>query len=286
MNTTVGDGNAGGPPDELYAYRPGGTTTANGSPYDAVFSADHGRTAINDDTDPASFLTDGSDGGLLICDVGSIGDTISFKYGYSEGSIRICKYNDVDMDGIFDAGEELEDWPFRIDGPSGPIDVTTRYDGCVVVGNLPEDTYDVTEMIPTPDSNGNFELNGKRWHAYTDPEQTVFACCGETSEITYRNVCLGSVTAVKFHDENMNGVQDAGEEPISSWPVRLTGTKANGDPVGPHRRTHRSGWHIQIRRSLSGNVCRQRGRQRDRLGEGPDRLRRNAVLRLANELGR
>jgi M6 family metalloprotease-like protein len=64
--------------DELYIYRPGGTTGANGTPANATFSAGSGRTSINDGTDPSSFLSDGSTGGLKISNIGAAGDTISF----------------------------------------------------------------------------------------------------------------------------------------------------------------------------------------------------------------
>jgi len=68
-------GNADGPPDEVYVYRPGGSSY----PDYAHFSSETGRTAINDTTNPSSFLTNGSVGGLFIYDVGSAGDTISFS---------------------------------------------------------------------------------------------------------------------------------------------------------------------------------------------------------------
>jgi M6 family metalloprotease-like protein len=71
-------GNANGPPDEVYIYRPGGTTTVNGYPSNAHFSSGVGRTAINDTTDPSSFLANGSNGGLDISAVSAAGDTISF----------------------------------------------------------------------------------------------------------------------------------------------------------------------------------------------------------------
>lgn len=64
--------------DEIYIYRPGGTTEANGTPANATFSASSGRTSINDDTDPSSFLSDGGVGGLKISNVSAAGDTISF----------------------------------------------------------------------------------------------------------------------------------------------------------------------------------------------------------------
>ncbi len=82
INTAAdGMGNGVGPIDELYVYRPGGTTAADGDIYNAHFSSDVGRTAINDGTDPRPFLADGSSGGLSICRVGSASSTISFDYG-------------------------------------------------------------------------------------------------------------------------------------------------------------------------------------------------------------
>jgi M6 family metalloprotease-like protein len=77
INTTV-TGNASGPPDEVYIYRPGGTPSANGLPAGANLGSDVGRTAINDTTDPFSFLTNGNPGGLSISSVGAAGSTITF----------------------------------------------------------------------------------------------------------------------------------------------------------------------------------------------------------------
>jgi M6 family metalloprotease-like protein len=76
-----GSGNRNGPPDELYVYRPYsyGNPSANGDPSLAAFSSDVGRTAINDATEPSSFLSDGGRGGLNISNVTGIGDTISFS---------------------------------------------------------------------------------------------------------------------------------------------------------------------------------------------------------------
>jgi len=71
--------------DEVYVYRPGGTTTINGNVDAAAYSANSGHTAINDNTDPSGFLTDGSAGGLNIFNVTEIGDSISFEVSF--GSI-------------------------------------------------------------------------------------------------------------------------------------------------------------------------------------------------------
>ena len=82
IDTSCGDGNSYGPPDELYIYRPGGTTTANGNINSAHFSQETGRTKIYTGTNPSPFLQDGSDGNLYLCEIGSsAGNTMSFRLG-------------------------------------------------------------------------------------------------------------------------------------------------------------------------------------------------------------
>ena len=71
-------GNASGSSDEVYLYRPGGTPTTNGNCCMAYFSASENRSAINNYTDPACFLSDFSNGDLDISDVGKPDSTISF----------------------------------------------------------------------------------------------------------------------------------------------------------------------------------------------------------------
>lgn len=80
INTAAdGNGNADGPPDEVYVYRPNGSLQVNGDPSAAHFSSGAGRTAINDQTNPSSFLSTNQPGGLNISEVGGAGGTISFR---------------------------------------------------------------------------------------------------------------------------------------------------------------------------------------------------------------
>lgn len=79
------NGNANGPPDEVYIYRPNGTTTQNGQPNNANYSQQTGRIAINNGTNPKAFLTNGSDGDLNIDQISSAGETISFRVNFEIG---------------------------------------------------------------------------------------------------------------------------------------------------------------------------------------------------------
>ena len=46
--------------DELYLYRPGGSFSSEGDTWYAAFSANTGRTEMNENTNPQPFLTDGT----------------------------------------------------------------------------------------------------------------------------------------------------------------------------------------------------------------------------------
>jgi len=71
--------------DEVYIYRPNGTTTTNGNITSAAFSSNVGRTSINDiSTNPKSFLSNNLPGGLDISNITSAGTTISFNVYISE----------------------------------------------------------------------------------------------------------------------------------------------------------------------------------------------------------
>jgi M6 family metalloprotease-like protein len=71
-------GNAAGPPDGVYVFRPGGAPGANGAIRDAALGRHTGRSAIDGTTDPFAFLTWGDLGGLAIAEIGEPGDTVTF----------------------------------------------------------------------------------------------------------------------------------------------------------------------------------------------------------------
>jgi M6 family metalloprotease-like protein len=82
INPNAGRGNAQGPPDEVYVYRPKGTLSENGSLGSAAFGG-NSRKTFNDKTDPSSFLYNNGNGGRGGLDVFAIsdpgGDSISFQ---------------------------------------------------------------------------------------------------------------------------------------------------------------------------------------------------------------
>ncbi len=78
-------GNASGPPDELYIYRPNANnTTTNGVLSQAFYNAAVGRTKISETTIPSGFTRNNTAGGLNIYDIGQAGETISFSIKVSD----------------------------------------------------------------------------------------------------------------------------------------------------------------------------------------------------------
>ncbi len=64
--------------DEVYAYRPGGSTTVNGFIDSANYSQLVGRTAIDCSTNPTAYLTSGGDGGLNISEITEANGQLTF----------------------------------------------------------------------------------------------------------------------------------------------------------------------------------------------------------------
>lgn len=159
-------------------------------------------------------------------------EPVSVELPVCAGSIRVCKYDDGNFNSTVDAGEEVTGWPFHITGPGTDTTGNTDASGCVTFSNLTPGAYTISEDVSV-DSSGNATVNNKRWRILSDNPQTVQLGCSENGTIKFANVRLGTITAHKFDDSNMNGTQDAGESDIPDWPVRLVpvSSQAPGFPT-------------------------------------------------------
>ena len=107
VNSDAGNGNASGPPDELYVYRPGGTLNNTGNFSEAVYNSEYGHTELNDDTDPSSFLYNdgaGGSGGLDLFNVSEANDSITFSVliGVPELSVSSTQFEYILEPGEFE----------------------------------------------------------------------------------------------------------------------------------------------------------------------------------------
>ena len=95
VNPPVSNGNADGPPDELYIFRPGGSnTTTNGTIASAHFSSQVGRTEFKDaPNNPPCFLSNNLPGGIHIRNISASGGaTMSFEVVMIKDTL-IAKWN-------------------------------------------------------------------------------------------------------------------------------------------------------------------------------------------------
>ena len=73
-------GNAQGPPDEVYIYRPNGTNTNNGSLNLAHFDKAYNRGIFNSMSNPSPFHTSGKDAGIQISNIHQEGEKLAFTF--------------------------------------------------------------------------------------------------------------------------------------------------------------------------------------------------------------
>ncbi|MFA7056805.1 MAG: M6 family metalloprotease domain-containing protein [Candidatus Cloacimonadales bacterium] len=158
------NGNADGPPDEVYIFRPDGTQTANGTIRSAHFSSETGRTSFNNTTNPSGFLSNGNLGGISISSIGSsAGNTISFQYNQSNVPLELTAESS--------AGTVSLNWQAPLSGTPSRYKVyrndsflsysttLTYTDATVTVGN--SYNYHVTAMLtnPTAESGASNSVN-------------------------------------------------------------------------------------------------------------------------------
>ena len=131
INTLAGNGNANGvvdvTPDEVYIYRPNGTTNVSGNVYQAHYSADASHTEINNTTNPKAFLFDGKVGGLYISEVSAPGDLISFRVDFypdalypdfKAGDAEIFAWETVTFTDLSVGSPETWTWTFEGGSPA------------------------------------------------------------------------------------------------------------------------------------------------------------------------
>ena len=132
--------------DEVYVYRPYGTTTEDGNIWNAAFSANAGRTAMNANTNPQPFLTDGT-----VLDMGTFtirnvteegGDSISFTF-CKEGYLQVVPDSVVLAadSGATGSLRIISDSSWSVSGECSWLTYTPSADSvtvCVVVAALSE----------------------------------------------------------------------------------------------------------------------------------------------------
>ena len=139
-----GDGAAGNY-NGIYAYRKGGSIIADGDITKATFSANSGRTRFSSNSDPQAFVSDSSIANVLIKDVSTAGNTISFYVKFCDGD-NIIYSNTSNLPQVTNASNSI----------------TTS--GVVTVKNTDNILFEAKNMVTldknfSVDLGGSFEIN-------------------------------------------------------------------------------------------------------------------------------
>ena len=191
-------GNASGPPDEVYIYRPDGTTTTNGTPQSANFSSNVGRTTFNDATNPNSFLTNGSAGGLSVQNIGASNATISFTVNSSTFPPQFTHQTSIDLPDVQSGSVSWGDY-----NNDGLLDL-------FITGNTVRTGSAPISQLYVNDGNGNFYnsnldfigvyISSAKWGDYNNDGNLDIIISGYTgsSYITqlYKNTGSNTFTPV------------------------------------------------------------------------------------------
>ncbi len=147
--------------------------------------------------------------------------------GFEEWGVRIVdqasksgfKWHDLDADGIWDAGEPpLSGWTIYVDyDDNGVLDdgepsAVTSADGSYLIEGINTGSWKVREVLQT---NWYCSFPALGYH-----EETFEGGMTYTNN-NFGNYQYATKTGMKFHDLDADGMKDAGEPSIASWPIYL-----------------------------------------------------------------
>ena len=144
------------------------------------------------------------------------GETLTFIFVNAQsivetGSICVFKYEDMNGNGVQDAGDlGLEGWDIKLlDSAGAPIATnTTDCDGYACFWDLAPGTYYVDETLKT---------GGYRTENASAVEVVITS--GEAVDVIFGNTEYSEICIFKYEDMNGNGVYDADDVPIEGWHV-------------------------------------------------------------------
>jgi hypothetical protein len=146
---------------------------------------------------------------------GELETGVNFGNRALPGSISGFKWNDLDGDGVKEAGEPgLEDWIIFIDSnTNGMLDegerwAETEFNGEYSFSDVPVGSYTLAEEQ---------HLN---WQATLTPGVVVVGPAQHVQNVNFGNKALpGSIRGQKWNDLDGDGVRDEGEPGLAGWTI-------------------------------------------------------------------
>jgi hypothetical protein len=165
--------------------------------------------------------------------------------------ITVRKFDDLNGNGIWDAGEPEIGVAELINGGGWPYDFTEPLDGGTITNTFytPQTyvagiagTYTACEWHLPGWTQSAAYVDGVKHDASQCASVTVSgAAPGEKHEIIFGNFMNATKTGMKFEDVNGNGKKDGGEPGLSDWTIKLDGTDGMGNAIHLSTTTNASG---------------------------------------------
>ena len=246
--------------DEVYLFRPGGSSTANGNLNNAHFSSNVGRTEFCASTSAYPFFSDGTiDNNFRIYNITNAGSTISFTYGSSSvcdpPTNLVASVDGKDVSLSWDAANNAQSYNIYRNGALvGNTSGTTYLDTY-----LPYRTY--TYYLKSVDADGALSVASETVSVDVTPLQIVAEYYPDTNNPNspyvkvhwynsrsiynvYRCSCDGE-------EEELIAENVSGDHYIDyDWPVMSPGNykyrvdivNGRGKTEGPSRVNYDDGW--------------------------------------------
>ncbi len=133
-------------------------------------------------------------------------------------SISGVKFEDVNNNGVKDAGElGLPNWQIKL---NGSITDTTESDGNYKFLNLAAGTYSVTEVLQSG------------WTQTRTPGPVSVVQGIHNTGADFGNFRLGSISGMKFEDQNINGAKDGGEPGVPDVDIYIDANSNGAKDAG------------------------------------------------------
>ncbi len=197
--------------------------------------------------------------------------TDNFKVVEKLSKVRVVKFNDKNVNGKWDYGEEeVTGWPIKVTDPYyeheeyyTPFMTELKRGKWEFEEKTPKGTKQTVAIVDD-------YVKSKFPHAYPKVELWVDDK-EEKHKIVYGNVGLGKIRACKFHDKNRNGKVDRYEPPVPYWPIKLEGRNVLGYEVKEFKKTGKDGC-ARFDHLLPGKYLVKEGKKHGWYPTGPDEV--------------
>jgi len=155
----------------------------------------------------------------------------NFGNWQAPGQIQGYKWEDLDADGAWDAGEPpLANWNIYIGNDPNPI--KTDSNGFYSSGDLPPGTYVVREEIPTPWQQ-SYPGRAEFVHVVVvESGQAVAGGSGQAEPPNFGNWHPAEIRGFKWNDLDGDGAWDANEAGLNGWTIYLDLNNSGAPDVG------------------------------------------------------